>query len=65
MTGDANLEHVRSLIGEILARASQKSPQVIVAEIDVNQAADKALTARNDLLFDRRPGLYHLDSSTK
>lgn len=44
--------------GERLAQASVDRVEVIVAEIDPAEADDKSVTARNDLLRDRRPGLY-------
>jgi predicted amidohydrolase len=52
----------RSLIagvdGEVLAEASQTEPGVVSAEIDPTAARNKAVTARNDALADRRPREY-------
>jgi len=45
-------------LGEKLARASADRPEAIAVEIDPEQAEDKAVTPRNDLFRDRRPGLY-------
>lgn len=44
--------------GARLAQASSDREEVIVADIDPLRADDKRLNARNDLLRDRRPGLY-------
>ena len=46
--------------GELLARASPGSDEVIAAEIDPLRARDKHLTRRNHLLSDRRPELYRI-----
>jgi predicted amidohydrolase len=52
----------RSLIagveGELLAEAPPTKPGIVMAEIDSSAARDKAMTARNDALADRRPGEY-------
>jgi predicted amidohydrolase len=44
--------------GELLAEASQVEPGILVAEIDPSAARNKAVTARNDALADRRPEEY-------
>ncbi|MBD3235468.1 MAG: acyltransferase [Candidatus Eisenbacteria bacterium] len=44
--------------GERLAQASEDREEVIVAQIDPAEADEKGITERNDLLRDRRPGLY-------
>ncbi len=46
--------------GEILAKAAPDSEEVIIAEIDPSQARVKTVTPVNDVLADRRPGLYRL-----
>lgn len=46
--------------GEILVRLSPEQPEAAVVEIDVNQARDKRITSRNDVLADRRPEFYRL-----
>ena len=48
--------------GEILARASADREEVLVVEIDPRQAREKKITPTNDVLADRRPGLYVLDA---
>lgn len=45
--------------GEVLAEAPPDVPEVRVVEVDLSLARDKAVTPRNDILTDRRPGLYH------
>ncbi len=47
--------------GRILARADAEGEAVLVEEIDVAAARDKAVTPANDVLGDRRPHLYRLD----
>lgn len=46
--------------GEILTRAEVEGEGVFVVEIDPMLARDKAITSTNDVLGDRRPGLYEL-----
>ncbi len=46
--------------GEVLAMASEQETEVRLEEIDVTRARDKAVTPRNHLIEDRRPGLYVL-----
>ncbi|MCK5245450.1 acyltransferase, partial [Candidatus Bipolaricaulota bacterium] len=46
--------------GEVLVRLSQDQVEVAVVEIDIAVARDKAITAHNDKLGDRRPDLYRL-----
>lgn len=46
--------------GEILARASADREEVLVVEIDPHEAREKKITPTNDVLADRRPGLYTL-----
>jgi predicted amidohydrolase len=44
--------------GQLLHRAPSQRPAVTVVEIDPGLARNKAITARNDLLADRRPEFY-------
>jgi predicted amidohydrolase len=44
--------------GTLLARASRDREELTVQEINPMLALDKAVTARNDVLADRRPELY-------
>ena len=44
--------------GNILSRASIDKEELVVLEIDVNEARDKLINSYNDLLKDRRPHLY-------
>jgi predicted amidohydrolase len=44
--------------GAILHRASRDQEELCIVEIDPDDARDKALTAYNDLLRDRRESLY-------
>ena len=44
--------------GKILSRASIDKEELLVLEIDVNEARDKSINSYNDLLKDRRPDLY-------
>ena len=44
--------------GEVLVEAPGDEDHVAVVEIDPTQARDKSVTARNDLLADRRPECY-------
>ncbi len=44
--------------GEVLAKLDPTEEGVAVAEIDPLSARNKAITAGNDILGDRRPGLY-------
>ena len=44
--------------GEILAEAAETAAESRVVEIDPREARDKSVTARNDLLADRRPEHY-------
>jgi predicted amidohydrolase len=44
--------------GEILVRAPDNEESLLLAEIRPEDARDKALNPYNDLLKDRRPGLY-------
>jgi predicted amidohydrolase len=46
--------------GDILAKAGSDSEEVIVADIDPSRARVKTVTPVNDVLTDRRPGLYRL-----
>ena len=46
--------------GRVLAEAPADEEAVIVAELDLGLARDKALTSRNDRLGDRRPECYVL-----
>jgi predicted amidohydrolase len=54
-TGGSRITGVK---GERLARASVDREEVIVVAIDPAQADDKAVTPRNHIVRDRRPGLY-------
>lgn len=45
--------------GRVLHRAPADRDELYVVAIDVEQARDKHLTDRNDLLADRRPAFYH------
>lgn len=47
--------------GEILARAGIDTEEVLLVDIDPSLAREKAITAVNDVLADRRPELYRLD----
>ncbi|NNE44258.1 MAG: acyltransferase [Gemmatimonadetes bacterium] len=44
--------------GRVLATASESGESVEVVEVDLRDARDKRITARNDLLGSRRPGMY-------
>lgn len=44
--------------GDVLAQASQDRAEVKIVEVDIAMARDKAITARNDVLADRRPEEY-------
>ncbi len=44
--------------GETLSEGSAEGTEIAVVDIDLNLARDKQVTARNDLLADRRPELY-------
>lgn len=44
--------------GKILSRAPLDKEELMVLEIDVNEARDKSINSYNDLLKDRRPHLY-------
>ena len=44
--------------GEIIYRAGENEQEIIIREIDVNEAEDKWITERNNILKDRRPELY-------
>ncbi len=44
--------------GETLAEGSPEGEEVHVVEVDPAEARDKKVTARNDLIADRRPELY-------
>ena len=44
--------------GQVLTRLTEVEPGVSVVDIDVIQARDKKLTARNDRFADRRPEFY-------
>jgi predicted amidohydrolase len=46
--------------GQVLAQASPTHPEVSRVDIDVNLARTKDITARNNLLTDRRPQEYQL-----
>jgi predicted amidohydrolase len=46
--------------GEVLARAAAGAEEVLVAEIDPGEARRKQITPTNDVLADRRTGLYRL-----
>jgi predicted amidohydrolase len=49
---------IAGLDGELLAEATPTEPGVVAAEIDPSAARNKAVTARNDALADRRPQEY-------
>jgi predicted amidohydrolase len=44
--------------GEILVRAPEDKDALLIKEIDPSEARDKALNPFNDVLKDRRPGVY-------
>jgi len=44
--------------GEVLVRAAPDQDELAVVEIDPEKARDKSITAKNDLLADRRPEFY-------
>ena len=44
--------------GELVHRGSPEGEELFIAEIDVARARDKMVTARNDVINDRRPELY-------
>ena len=46
--------------GEIVARASTDREEVLTADVDPALARQKKITPTNDVLADRRPGLYGL-----
>ena len=46
--------------GRVLAAAGTATEETLVVEIDPAAARDKMITAHNDRLADRRPGLYRL-----
>ncbi|MEA3356400.1 MAG: nitrilase-related carbon-nitrogen hydrolase [Candidatus Bipolaricaulota bacterium] len=54
-TGESQIVSPR---GEIIVRFSADGEEVRVIEIDPIQARDKSLNSYNDILSDRRPGLY-------
>ncbi|MCA9728186.1 MAG: nitrilase-related carbon-nitrogen hydrolase [Candidatus Eisenbacteria bacterium] len=49
--------------GEVLQSAAADREETAVVEIDPRRARDKSVTARNDLLADRRPELYGVITS--
>ena len=49
---------VTDCAGEILVEAPAAADDVQVVALDLDRAADKAVTPRNDLFADRRPELY-------
>ena len=56
-TGTSTIANPR---GQVLAQASRTHPEVGRADMDVSLARDKDITARNNLLIDRRPQEYQL-----
>lgn len=54
-TGESQIISPR---GEILARLSPDQEETKIVEIDPAEALDKSLNQYNDLIADRRPGLY-------
>lgn len=45
--------------GWLLAGGSgTEAPQILLADCDLSEAADKSVSANNDVLRDRRPELY-------
>lgn len=44
--------------GDVLAVAPRDTPHVSVEDIDIDKARDKHITPLNDVLADRRPGMY-------
>ena len=46
--------------GHILYRASETKPELVIRDIEVQQARNKSLNAYNDLFRDRHPQLYGL-----
>lgn len=46
--------------GEILARAEAGNECLTIVEIDPLRSRDKSVTAKNEILADRRPGMYGL-----
>ena len=44
--------------GKVLYQAKQDGEEVGIADMDVELARDKMMTARNHLINDRRPDLY-------
>lgn len=52
------LSQVVSPRGRVLARLGPSEEGVAMADCDLSAAADKSVTARNDLFRDRRPALY-------
>jgi predicted amidohydrolase len=46
--------------GKILVRCSDDKPEIVVVEVELNQAENKRLNEFNDLLTDRRPEQYAL-----
>ena len=46
--------------GQVLHRASQDEPEIILREIDIQEARKKSLNPYNDLWKDRRPSLYNI-----
>lgn len=49
--------------GEVLAQGSRNGTDVVLQEIDLDKARDKAITPRNHLFDDRRPREYTLLAS--
>jgi predicted amidohydrolase len=47
--------------GKILHRASIDQEELMIVDIDVNDARNKSINPYNDLLRDRRPQMYSLD----
>ncbi len=44
--------------GEVLSRASTEQEAVSIVDVDIEAARDKSITARNDVITDRRPDVY-------
>jgi len=59
------MSQITGCSGEILCRADREKIEIKTLEIDQNTAYDKRVTRYNDILADRRPGLYHLKNMEK
>jgi len=52
------LSTIASPKGEVLVQASPSAEEVLIVDVDITEARDKQITARNNLRTDRRPEAY-------